>query len=98
MHLPFPSVLVRLDDGWWLIQLRTPGSAQTQCPALIRSCWVCPTGLGILLDVALGNENLEIWTLTQDKECDLTGYLRGKLQYKNRLQYMVTWRASASPC
>eukprot|EP00072_Mus_musculus_P052504 XP_006531547.1 PREDICTED: interleukin-34 isoform X2 [Mus musculus] len=44
--------------------------------------------LGILLDVALGNENLEIWTLTQDKECDLTGYLRGKLQYKNRLQYM----------
>ncbi|GAB1293654.1 Interleukin-34 [Apodemus speciosus] len=57
-------------------------------------CTIMPWGLawlyclGILLDVALGNENLEIWTLTQEKECDLTGYLRGKLQYKNRLQYM----------
>ncbi|EGW04120.1 Interleukin-34 [Cricetulus griseus] len=29
-----------------------------------------------------------MWTLTQDKECDLTGYLRVKLQYRNRLQYM----------
>ncbi|XP_038168806.1 interleukin-34 isoform X1 [Arvicola amphibius] len=44
--------------------------------------------LGILLGMTLGNENLEMWTLTQDKECDLTGYLRVKLQYKNRLQYM----------
>ncbi|CAO2609952.1 Il34 [Lemmus lemmus] len=43
---------------------------------------------GILLGMTLGNENLEMWTLTQDKECDLTGYLRVKLQYKNRLQYM----------
>ncbi|KAH0513285.1 Interleukin-34 [Microtus ochrogaster] len=38
--------------------------------------------------MTLGNENLEMWTLTQDKECDLTGYLRVKLQYKNWLQYM----------
>lgn len=44
--------------------------------------------LGVLLGVALGNENLEMWTLAQDKECDLTGYLRVKLQYRNRLQYM----------
>uniref|UniRef100_A0A8C2LHQ1 Interleukin 34 n=1 Tax=Cricetulus griseus TaxID=10029 RepID=A0A8C2LHQ1_CRIGR len=44
--------------------------------------------LGILLGLALGNQNLEMWTLTQDKECDLTGYLRVKLQYRNRLQYM----------
>lgn len=44
--------------------------------------------LGILLGMTLGNKNLEMWTLTQDKECDLTGYLRVKLQYKNRLQYM----------
>ncbi|KAK7830400.1 hypothetical protein U0070_018908 [Myodes glareolus] len=50
-------------------------------------------GLGILLGMTLGNENLDMWTLTQDKECDLTGYLRVKLQYKNRLQYMVTGRA-----
>lgn len=76
-----------------MIQLCTEGGVQTQCLGLIGSFWVCPTGLGILLDVALGNKNLEIWTLTQDKECDLTGYLRGKLQYKNRLQYMVTRRA-----
>lgn len=61
---------------------------------LTGSCWVWPTGLEIfLLGMALGNENLEMWTLTQDKECDLTGYLRVKLQYKNRLQYMVTRRA-----
>ncbi|XP_008833201.1 interleukin-34 [Nannospalax galili] len=44
--------------------------------------------LGILLGMALGNENLEVWTVTQEKECDVTGYLRVKLQYKNRLQYM----------
>lgn len=85
-----------------MIQLCTPGGVQTQRLALMSSCWVCPTGLGILLDVALGNENLEIWTLAQDKECDLTGYLRGKLQYKNRLQYMVTrgilkWIPSPKP-
>nr|XP_044998067.1 interleukin-34 isoform X2 [Jaculus jaculus] len=44
--------------------------------------------LGILLGMALGNESLEMWPMTQDKECDVTGYLRVKLQYKNRLQYM----------
>ncbi|KAM6176266.1 interleukin-34 isoform 4-T4 [Erethizon dorsatum] len=43
---------------------------------------------GILLGVALGNEGLEVWPLTQNKECAVTGFLRDKLQYKNRLQYM----------
>lgn len=44
--------------------------------------------LGILLGVVLGNEDLETWPLTQHKECTATGFLRDKLQYKNRLQYM----------
>ncbi|XP_036201486.1 interleukin-34 isoform X1 [Myotis myotis] len=44
--------------------------------------------LGILLGMALGNQDLEVWPLTQSKECALTGILRGKLQYRNRLQYM----------
>lgn len=43
---------------------------------------------GIFLGVALGNEGLEVWPLTQNKECTITGFLRDKLQYKNRLQYM----------
>lgn len=72
--------------------VHTRQSADTQCLVLTGSHWVCPTGLGVLLGVALGNENLQMWTLAQDKECDLTGYLRVKLQYKNRLQYMVTGR------
>ncbi|KAF6288216.1 interleukin 34 [Rhinolophus ferrumequinum] len=41
--------------------------------------------LGILLGMALG---LEVWTLTQNEECAITGSLRDKLQYRNRLQYM----------
>ncbi|XP_073911804.1 interleukin-34 isoform X7 [Castor canadensis] len=44
--------------------------------------------LGILLGMALRSDSLEVWSLTQNKECDVTGYLRVKLQYKNRLQYM----------
>ncbi|XP_048211105.1 interleukin-34 isoform X2 [Perognathus longimembris pacificus] len=44
--------------------------------------------LGILFGMALGNESLEVWPLAQNKECDVTGYLRVKLQYRNRLQYM----------
>ncbi|KAM9607386.1 interleukin-34 isoform 1-T4 [Trichechus inunguis] len=44
--------------------------------------------IGILLGMALGNEGLEVWPLTQGEECTFTGYLRDKLQYKNRLQYM----------
>ncbi|XP_049719559.1 interleukin-34 isoform X4 [Elephas maximus indicus] len=44
--------------------------------------------VGILLGMALGNEGLEVWPLTQGEECTFTGYLRDKLQYKNRLQYM----------
>ncbi|XP_032140320.1 interleukin-34 isoform X2 [Sapajus apella] len=44
--------------------------------------------LGILLSVALGNEHLEMWPLTQSEECTVTGFLRDKLQYRNRLQYM----------
>ncbi|XP_058135735.1 interleukin-34 isoform X2 [Dasypus novemcinctus] len=39
--------------------------------------------LGILLGVALGNEDL-----TPSEECVVTGFLRDKLQYRNRLQYM----------
>ncbi|XP_075851900.1 interleukin-34 isoform X2 [Microcebus murinus] len=42
--------------------------------------------LGILLGMAL--EGLEVWSLTQREECAVTGFLRDKLQYKNRLQYM----------
>ncbi|XP_020752315.2 interleukin-34 isoform X1 [Odocoileus virginianus] len=44
--------------------------------------------LGILLGMALGNEGLEPWPLTQSDECAVTGFLRDKLQYRNRLQYM----------
>ncbi|XP_045666191.1 interleukin-34 isoform X2 [Ursus americanus] len=44
--------------------------------------------LGILLGMALGNEGLEMWPLTQAEECAVTGFLRDKLQYRNRLQYM----------
>lgn len=44
--------------------------------------------LGILLGMALGNQGLEVWPLTQSKECAITGSLRDKLQYRNRLQYM----------
>ncbi|XP_037671753.1 interleukin-34 isoform X2 [Choloepus didactylus] len=39
--------------------------------------------LGILLGVALGNEG---WT--PGEECVVTGFLRDKLQYRNRLQYL----------
>ncbi|XP_006878927.1 PREDICTED: interleukin-34 [Elephantulus edwardii] len=44
--------------------------------------------LGILLGMALGDEGLEVWTPAQPEACTLTGYLRDKLQYRNRLQYM----------
>ncbi|XP_005608474.1 interleukin-34 isoform X3 [Equus asinus] len=43
---------------------------------------------GILLGMALGNKGLEVWPLTQSEECAVTGFLRDKLQYRNRLQYM----------
>jgi hypothetical protein len=62
---------------------------------LMGSCWVWSTDLGILLGMALRSDSLEVWSLTQNKECDVTGYLRVKLQYKNRLQYMVTTQAPA---
>ncbi|ELK36186.1 Interleukin-34 [Myotis davidii] len=52
------------------------------------SCWARSTDLGILLGMALGNQDLEVWPLTQSKECALTGILRNKLQYRNRLLYM----------
>lgn len=58
--------------------------------ALMYCCWVRSTDLGILLGMALGNEGLEMWPLTQTEECAVTGFLRDKLQYRNRLQYMVT--------
>ncbi|XP_006860376.1 PREDICTED: interleukin-34 [Chrysochloris asiatica] len=44
--------------------------------------------LGILLGMAMGNEGLEVWPLAQREACTFTGYLRDKLQYRNRLQYM----------
>ncbi|KAL6061789.1 hypothetical protein STEG23_022377 [Scotinomys teguina] len=69
----------------WRLSL-IPGTHLKVIPASLGEKNV--PGLEILLGMALGNENLEMWTLTQDKECDLTGYLRVKLQYKNRLQYM----------
>ena len=56
---------------------------------LTCSCWVRPADLGILLGMALGNEGLEPWPLTRSDECAITGFLRDKLQYRNRLQYMV---------
>lgn len=57
--------------------------------------WVRSTDFGILLGMALGNKGLEVWPLTQSEECAVTGFLRDKLQYRNRLQYMVTTWASA---
>ncbi|XP_076989099.1 interleukin-34 isoform X5 [Tamandua tetradactyla] len=39
--------------------------------------------LGVFLGVALGNEG---WT--RREECVVTGFLRDKLQYRNRLQYL----------
>ncbi|XP_010988585.1 interleukin-34 isoform X2 [Camelus dromedarius] len=50
--------------------------------------------LGILLGMALGNEGLELWPLTQSEECAITGFLRDKLQYRNRLQYTQRARVS----
>ncbi|XP_029780373.1 interleukin-34 isoform X4 [Suricata suricatta] len=50
--------------------------------------------LGILLGMVLGNEGLEMWPLTQREECAVTGFLRDKLQYRNRLQYMQKARVS----
>ncbi|XP_072587663.1 interleukin-34 isoform X3 [Vulpes vulpes] len=47
-----------------------------------------PSDLGLLLGMALGNQGLEMWPLTQNEECAVTGFLRDKLQYRNRLQYM----------
>ncbi|XP_066099870.1 interleukin-34 isoform X1 [Saccopteryx bilineata] len=44
--------------------------------------------LGILLGMVLGNQGLELWPLTQSDECVITGFLRDKLQYRHRLQYM----------
>lgn len=44
--------------------------------------------LGLLLGVALGDEGLEVWPAAQRQECAVTGFLRDKLQYRNRLQYM----------
>lgn len=75
-------------------QLCTPGSVK-QCGLLMCSSWAWSTDLGILLGMALGNQGLEVWPLTQSKECAITGSLRDKLQYRNRLQYMVTTWAPA---
>lgn len=61
------------------------------------SYWARSTDLGILLGVALGNQGLEVWPETQTKECTLAGFLREKLQYKSRLQYMVITRHSLRP-
>lgn len=44
--------------------------------------------LWTLLGMALGHKGLKVWPLTQSEECEVTGFLREKLQYKNRLQYM----------
>ena len=67
------------------------------CMLLMCSYWARSTDLGILLGMALGNQGLEVRPMTQSKECALTGVLREKLQYKNRLQYMVTTRHSLRP-
>lgn len=61
------------------------------------SCRARSTDLGIFLGVALGSESLEMWPLTQSEECAITGFLRDKLQYRNRLQYMVTTWAPTAP-
>lgn len=65
---------------------------------LMCCCWVRSTDLGILLGMALGNGGLEMWPLTQTEECAVTGFLRDKLQYRNRLQYMVTVGTRCVPC
>lgn len=63
---------------------------------LMRSSCSRSADLGLLLGMALGNQGLEMWPLTQNEECAVTGFLRDKLQYRNRLQYMVT--VQAAPC
>ncbi|XP_054552965.1 interleukin-34 isoform X2 [Talpa occidentalis] len=44
--------------------------------------------LGLLLGMALGTEGSEVWPTALGQECTVTGFLREKLQYRNRLQYM----------
>lgn len=44
--------------------------------------------LSVLLGMILGNKGLQVRPLSQSEECDATGFLREKLQYRNRLQYM----------
>lgn len=55
---------------------------------------VLSTDLSVLLGVILGNKGLQVRPLSQSEECDTTGFLREKLQYRNRLQYMVTGPSS----
>lgn len=66
-------------------------------PVTHVSLWVWSTDLGILLGMALGNKGLEVWPVTSSEECAITGFLRDKLQYRNRLQYMVTLWAPLCP-
>lgn len=61
----------------------------------VAHVFLLDTDLGILLGMALGNQGLEVWPLTPSEECAITGFLRDKLQYRNRLQYMVTMWAPA---
>lgn len=66
------------------------------CEAVqVAHVFLLDTDLGILLGMALGNQGLEVWPLTPSEECAITGFLRDKLQYRNRLQYMVTMWAPA---
>lgn len=67
------------------------------CQVLTSSHCLWSTDLGILLGMTLGNEGPEVWPLAHSKDCMVTGFLRDKLQYRNRLQYMVTTRALALP-
>lgn len=81
------SLCTQVREGRRVLTAHRRSSVKQQ--VLTCSCWVRPADLGILLGLALGNEGLEPWPLTQSDACAVTGFLRDKLQYQNRLQYMV---------
>ncbi|XP_012292828.2 interleukin-34 isoform X7 [Aotus nancymaae] len=87
-HHTFPISSCHLREQMMVTRLWMLWTVWMRCRVLMCPCHMWSTDLGILLSVALGNEHLEMWPLTQSEECTVTGFLRDKLQYRNRLQYM----------
>ncbi|KAK2085428.1 hypothetical protein P7K49_036728 [Saguinus oedipus] len=87
-HHIFPNSACHLREQMMVTRLWTWWTVWMRCRVLMCPCRMWSTDLGILLSMALGNEHLEMWPLTQREECTVTGFLRDKLQYRNRLQYM----------